>query len=106
MNLDDARIEFLVPQASPSVVAMVLNASTFTALSLSGLSMGNAQRMRVQVEPSAVALQLCYGSESTGYTIPANTAFDCGWLVLTALPKLKAASGTPTVRCLVSWPSP
>lgn len=104
-NLDDALFESALPQAAPAVVDMVLNDTTFVTLSLAGLSMNNAQRMRVKIEPCAVAMQLRFGSETTGFTIPANTAFDCGWLVLSALPKLRAASTTPTVRCLVSWPS-
>lgn len=103
-NFDDASFEHVLPQAAPAVVDMALNASTFTPLVLPA-GMNNAQRFRCLIEPCAVAMQLRFGSETTGFTIPANTAFDCGWLVLSALPQLRAASTTPTVRCLVSWPS-
>lgn len=104
-NLDDARLEYLLPLAAPAVVDIAATSSGYTPLVLPAGVDAAAQSYRLRIEPVAVDYTVRFGSETTGFKVLAGQTFEIGPLVRSALPSIKLASTSATVRCLVSWPS-
>ena len=103
---DDASLEAVLPHAAPAVVELAATNAAFTALALPAGMSPSVGRYRVILEPVAVAYELRFGAEATGFTVPANTLFEVPWaLSRSALPSVKLSAGGPlTIRALVSWP--
>lgn len=101
---DDASLEAVLPLV-PAVVDVAATNAGFTALALPAAMPANAGRYRLMIEPVGVAYELRFGAETTGLTVPANTALALPFPIARArLAQLKLSAGSATVRCLVAWP--